>query len=113
MKGYRDIQRFFLWILLVSCLLILTKYILFKRSPHYYKNYFSHQYSREVIRDGWKQANFKPFSTIFFFYRSKRLREEYKYINNGGNIIGFVPSALIFLTAFLSPRRLLKFALAS
>jgi glycopeptide antibiotics resistance protein len=113
MNGYRDIQRFFLWVLLIACLLILTKYILFKKSPHYYKNYFSHQYSRNVIRQGWKQANFKPFSTIFLFYRSKRLREEYKYINIGGNIIGFVPLGILLPALFLSLRGLWKIALVS
>jgi glycopeptide antibiotics resistance protein len=94
-------------------MLILTKYILFKRSPHYYKNYFSHEYSRKVIRDGWKHANLKPFSTIFLFYRSKRLREEYKYNNIGGNIIGFVPLGILLPALFLSLRSFWKIGLIS
>ena len=113
MRSYNKIQRFLLWFLLVCCLLLLTKYILFKRSPHYYKNYFAHEYSRKVIRDGWKHANLKPFSTIYLFYRSKRLREEYKYINIGGNIIGFVPLGILLPALFLSLRNLWKIALIS
>lgn len=101
MLGYDKVQKFLLWVLLVSCLLLLTKYILFKRSPHYYRNYFAHQYSRKVIKDGWKHANLKPFSTISLFYRSKRLREEYKYNNIGGNIIGFVPLGILLPALFL------------
>ncbi len=113
MDGYHKIQKFLLWILLISCLLILTKYILFKKSPHYYKNYFAHQYNQKVIKDGWKHANLKPFSTIFLFYKSKRLREEYKYINIGGNIIGFVPLGILLPALFISFRSIWKIALVS
>lgn len=113
MSGYQTVQRFILWVLLVCCLLVLTKYILFKRSPHYYKNYFAHEYSRKVIKEGWKHANLKPFSTISLFYRSKRLREEYKYDNIGGNIIGFVPLGILLPALFLSFRSIWKIALAS
>jgi len=104
MSSYHQIQRIVLWILLVCCLLILTKYILFKRSPEYYKNYFAHQYSRKVISDGWRHANLKPFTTISLFYRSKRLREEYKYDNLGGNIVGFMPLGFLFPALFFGFR---------
>lgn len=113
MSGYHQIQRIILWVLLVCCLLVLTKYILFKRSPEYYKNYFAHQYSRKVISDGWKHANLKPFSTIYLFYRSKRLRDEYKYDNIGGNIIGFVPLGILLPALFLSLRSIWRVALIS
>lgn len=113
MSGYHKVQRSILWVLLVCCLLVLTKYILFKRSPHYYKNYFAHEYSRKVIRDGWKHANLKPFSTISLFYRSKRLREEYKYDNIGGNIIGFMPLGILLPALFLSFRSIWRIALAA
>ena len=113
MSGYHQIQRIILWFLLVCCLLVLTKYILFKRSPEYYKNYFAHQYGRKVISDGWKHANLKPFSTIYLFYRSKRLREEYKYDNIGGNIIGFVPLGILLPALFLSLRSIWRVALIS
>ena len=113
MSGYHQIQRIVLWVLLVCCLLVLTKYILFKRSPEYYKNYFAHEYNRKVIRDGWKHANLKPFSTIYLFYRSKRLREEYKYDNIGGNIVGFVPLGILLPALFFVFRSFWRIALTS
>jgi glycopeptide antibiotics resistance protein len=113
MSGYHQIQRIILWFLLVCCLLVLTKYILFKRSPEYYKNYFAHQYNRKVIGDGWKHANLKPFSTIYLFYRSKRLREEYKYDNIGGNIIGFMPLGILLPALFFSLKSIWRVALVS
>jgi glycopeptide antibiotics resistance protein len=103
MSGYQ-IQRIVLWFLLVCCLLVLTKYILFKRSPEYYKNYFAHQYSRKVITEGWKHANLKPFSTIYLFYRSNRLPEVYKYDNIGGNIVGFMPLGFLLPALFFRVR---------
>jgi len=57
-----------------------------------------------VISDGWKHANLKPFSTIYLFYRSKRLREEYKYDNIGGNIVGFMPLGVLLPALFLTFR---------
>jgi len=113
MSGYHQIQRIVLWFLLVCCLLVLTKYILFKRSPEYYKNYFAHHYNREVISDGWKHANLKPFSTIYLLYKSKRLREEYKYDNIGGNIIGFMPLGILLPALFFSFRSVWRIALIS
>ncbi|HET9823809.1 MAG TPA: VanZ family protein [Chitinophagaceae bacterium] len=112
MSRYDKVQRFVLWGLLICCLLVLTKYILFKRSPRYYKNYFAHEYSSKVIREGWKHANLKPFSTISLFYRSKRLREEYKYDNIGGNIIGFIPLGILLPALLLSFRNFWRIALA-
>src|SRR5215470_17709783 len=113
MSGYHQIQRIVLWVLLICCLLVLTKYILFKRSPEYYKNYFAHQYSPKVVHDGWKHANLKPFSTIYLFYKSKRLREEYKYDNIGGNIVGFVPLGILLPALFSSLRSIWRVALTS
>ena len=113
MNGPERIQRFVLWMLLIFSLLVLTKYILFKKSPYYYKNYFAHQYNRQKIKDGWKHANLKPFSTISLFYKSKRLKEEYKYNNIGGNIVGFVPLGILFPLLFLSLRSIWKIILLS
>ncbi|HEV8283798.1 MAG TPA: VanZ family protein [Chitinophagaceae bacterium] len=113
MNGPERIQRFVLWMLLIFSLMVLTKYILFKKSPHYYKNYFAHQYNRQKIKDGWKHANLKPFSTISLFYKSKRLKEEYKYNNIGGNIVGFVPLGILFPLLFLSLRNIWKITLLS
>lgn len=89
------------WILFVVYLLLLTKNILFKKSPRYYKNYFQNEYRHYKVKEGWKQANTKPFSTIRLFYNSKRMNTEYKQNNLLGNVIGFIP--LGFLLSLLIP----------
>ncbi|MEI9808852.1 MAG: hypothetical protein WDO16_13865 [Bacteroidota bacterium] len=60
-----------LWIGLLFCMLVLSKYILFKKSPAYYKNYFAHEYKRYHVKEGWKHANLQPFSTIRLFSSPK------------------------------------------
>ena len=74
---------------------LLTKNILFKKSPQHYKNYFNREYKRYKVKDGWAKANTKPFSTIRLFYNSRRLNTEYKTNNLLGNLIGFVPLGLL------------------
>ena len=88
-----------LWFLFIVCLLVLSKYILFKKSPGYYKAYFSHHHNQQVIKEGLKQANFRPFATISLF-SSARLRTEYKIENIGGNIIGFIPLGILLPLLF-------------
>jgi glycopeptide antibiotics resistance protein len=66
-----------------------------------------------VISDGWKHANLKPFSTIYLLYRSKRLRQEYKYDNIGGNIIGFMPLGILLPALFFAFRGFWRVALIS
>jgi len=97
--------RIILWGLLIMTMLVLAKYILFKKSPRYYKNYFTHQFhAKQVAKEGWKNANWKLFSTIRLFYYG-RMNEKIKYKNLGGNIIGFVPLGILFPWLF---RRLRK-----
>ena len=79
------------WILFLFFLLLLTKNIVFKKSPQYYKNYFRREYKHYKVKEGWEQANTKPFSTIRLFYYSKRMRTDYKQNNLLGNVIGFIP----------------------
>ncbi len=74
---------------------MLTKNILFKKSPEYYKNYFKKEYRHYNIKQGWKRANTKPFSTIKLFYNSRRLNPEYKQNNLWGNFLGFVPMGFL------------------
>lgn len=93
MGGSRTIKVFG-WIALLGCMLVLGKYILFKKSPSYYKNYFSHEYTRYKVSDGWAHSNTKPFSTIRLF-SSNRVSTEYSYKNIGGNIIGFIPLGIL------------------
>lgn len=84
----------FLWVALFACLLVLSKYILFKKNPGYYKNYFAHEYKRYSVQDGWDKANLHPFSTIRLF-SSNRVSSEYSYKNIGGNIVGFIPIGIL------------------
>lgn len=84
---------------LLFCFLVLTKYILFKKSPRYYKHYFAHDYKTYSVKKGWDQANFKLFSTIRLF-SSDKVRAEYSYKNIGGNIIGFLPVGILLPLVF-------------
>lgn len=102
----------FLWVLLVACMLVLTKNILFKKSISYYKNYFAKEYRHYTIREGWKKANVKPFYTIKLFYKSRRLDAEYKIDNIGGNIIGFIPLGILFPLLFPGCRKFFRLVLA-
>lgn len=84
---------------LVFCLLVLTKYILFKKSPRYYRHYFAYEFKSYKVSDGWKHANLQPFFTIRLF-SSKRVSSEYSYKNIGGNIIGFIPLGILLPILF-------------
>lgn len=86
--------RVFLWVALLGCLMVLGKYILFKKNPGYYKHYFTREYKRYDVKDGWARANLKPFSTIRLF-SSNRVSAEYSYKNIGGNIVGFIPIGIL------------------
>ncbi len=92
--------RILLWIFFVACMLVLAKFILFKKSPHYYLDYFRYHYHSGIIRQGWKNANLRPFHTIRSFYNSRRLNAGYKMINLGGNIIGFIPLGILLPLLF-------------
>lgn len=91
---------------LLFCMIILSKYILFKKSPSYYKRYFTYEYKRYHVKEGWEAANLKPFSTIRLF-SSKRVSAEYSYKNIGGNIIGFIPLGILLPLLFPFLRRFL------
>lgn len=98
--------RIFLWGALLFSMLVLSKYILFKKTPRYYKHYFTHEYKRYTVEKGWEHANLTPFSTIRLF-SSKRVSSEYSYKNIGGNIIGFVPLGILLPLLFGPLRRFL------
>jgi glycopeptide antibiotics resistance protein len=92
------------WIGLVFCLLVLTRFILFKRSPNYYKHYFTHEYKNYTVKQGWQHANLQPFVTIRLF-SSDRVSTEYSYKNIGGNIIGFIPLGILLPLLFPFARK--------
>jgi glycopeptide antibiotics resistance protein len=102
MQTIKPLIKKFSWLLLLIFLLVLTKVILFKGSPRYYKNYFRTTYHSYNITEGEKKANFKPFATIKLFYESRRLNMEYKVNNLLGNILLFMP--LGFLLPLLVKR---------
>lgn len=83
--------RWIAFLLLVCCLAILSRFILFKNFNGRYGDVFNTSINTAVIKEGIRTANFKPFSTIQLFSKSRRLRTEYKVDNLGGNIIGFLP----------------------
>lgn len=87
--------RVFLWGILIAVMLVLTKNILFKRNPGYYKRHFKNEFRHYSIRKGWEKANTKPFSTIELFYNSRYLDAEYKQNNLLGNFIGFLPIGIL------------------
>jgi glycopeptide antibiotics resistance protein len=94
MQEYKKAIQIASWTGLLFCLLILSKYILFKKSPQYYKHYFSYEYKHYSISQGWKHANTVPFHTITLF-SSDRVSSEYRYMNIGGNIVGFIPLGIL------------------
>ncbi|MGG9964141.1 VanZ family protein [Ferruginibacter sp. SUN106] len=102
MQAYKPFIKKFSWVLLLIFLLVLTKVILFKGSPRYYKNYFRTTYHNYTVAEGKRKANFKPFATIKLFYESRRLNMEYKVSNLLGNILLFIP--LGFLLPLLVKR---------
>ena len=99
MQGRHKAITIAAWIGLVFCMLVLTRFILFKKSPHYYKHYFAHEYKRYTVKQGWKHANLTPFVTIRLF-SSNRVSSEYSYKNIGGNIIGFIPLGVLLPVLF-------------
>ncbi|MDP4262917.1 MAG: VanZ family protein [Bacteroidota bacterium] len=107
MNGDNKVTRILLWAALVFCLLVLTKYILFKKTPGYYKHYFAHEYKNYKVSDGWEHANLHPFFTIRLF-SSKRVSTEYSYWNIGGNIVGFIPLGILLPLLFPLFKNFLK-----
>jgi len=84
-------------VLLLFCLVILSRFVLFKKSFGYYRHYFRTESMRaESIRANKANNNYILFATIKKFYKSRRLRTEYKMDNIGGNIIGFIPLGFLF-----------------
>lgn len=84
-------------IALVLFLLILSKFVLFKKQTSYYHQYFKSASMRaDAIEANKANNNYVLFATIRKFYKSRRLATEYKVDNIGGNIIGFIPLGFLF-----------------
>lgn len=97
--------RWIAGILLLCFLVILSKFILFKNFNGRYGEVFNTSINKRVINDGIRTANFKPFSTIQLFSKSRRLRTEYKVDNLGGNVIGFLPIGFLLCIIIRSKYR--------
>jgi glycopeptide antibiotics resistance protein len=103
----QKIVRTILWVFLITTMLILTRYILFKRPPHYYKDFFVGGKNVQVIKKGWRRANVTPFAMINSMLRDDS-HQLTMYKNIGGNIVGFVPLGLLFPLLFSRLRRWYK-----
>jgi glycopeptide antibiotics resistance protein len=112
-----ETARRLVWLAMVLWLLLLAKFILFKKVPSYYWSYFSTRYEWGMVKKGWGSANWVPFATIRRFYNSNRLPTAYKVDNIGGNILGFIPLAYLlchfYTTGSRSKKALVTTALIS
>ena len=89
--------------------LILVKLVLFKRAPSYYKQHFTVNYSKKMVQNNLKTANYVPFATIMLFAKS-RLQTRDIVANILGNIVGFIPLGIlvpILFRRFNTPRKLI------
>ncbi|MFI5130340.1 MAG: VanZ family protein [Chitinophagales bacterium] len=99
MEKREKAMRVVAWIGMLFCLLVLSKYILFKKGPRFYKSHFRRDYKGYTVREGWENANITPFHTIRLF-SSRRVSSEYSYQNIGGNIVGFIPLGILLPLVF-------------
>jgi len=95
------------WILLVLCMTVLVRYILFKGGVDNVKMHMAHYESRKTLQIGLKRANFVPFASLKYFYS---VRKRYSYVakNILGNIIGFIPLGVLLPVLFVNLQRLWK-----
>ncbi len=99
MKALYISGRIVLWIMLVTTILVLTRYILFKENAVSFNSLVVHGNSRQDIARRWKKANLEVFATIRLF-SGKRVKTDDSYKNIGGNIVGFIPLGLLFPLLF-------------
>lgn len=100
--------RVLTWILFIFCMLVLTRYILFKGGADSFEIYLAKYDSKKMMKQGIKRANFVPFATLRYFYL---IRKRYSYIvakNILGNIIGFIPLGVLLPVLFVRLRHVGK-----
>jgi len=88
------------WILFIFCMLVLSRYILFKGGADRFEIYLAKYDGEKMMKRGIKRANFVPFSTLRYFYF---IRKRYSYLvakNILGNIIGFIPLGILLPVLF-------------
>jgi len=91
--------RIFLWFVLLFCLAVLIKLIVFKWPLGYLKDHFLHHYNWALVKANFQHVNLKPFATISLYLNSQ-LRAEYATSNLLGNIAGFIPLGILLPLLF-------------
>ncbi|HEY6977087.1 MAG TPA: VanZ family protein [Chitinophagaceae bacterium] len=101
--------KIILYVLFVAWLLVLTKYILFKRSPGFYREYFKTEFLQRNYHEGLRNANLIPFRTIHVMLAGN-WKTEFKVENIVGNITGFIPLGILLLLLYPGLRKTWKIA---
>ncbi|CAN5816750.1 hypothetical protein BH11BAC4_BH11BAC4_16360 [soil metagenome] len=92
--------RSLLWFTLITYMILLTKFVLFKKSPGYIKNHFLHHYSLGMAKSNlWHGAHLVPFHTVKM-YLADNMPLKYAVINLAGNFLGFMPLAILLPLLF-------------
>ncbi len=99
--------RFFLMLLLLACIMVLAKYILFKNYGWNYHEYLQKHISFNNYKKGLQAANLEPFKTIKLM-QSRNVAIAYRVENVGGNIVGFLPLGVLFPMLFTGMRKVWK-----
>jgi len=94
--------RFLLWFVLIAYMILLIKFVLFKKSPDYIKDHLTQHYG---LRKNLHTANLVPFHTIRM-YLAANMPVKKAFINLVGNFAGFIPLAILLPLLF----RPLRFA---
>ncbi|HRH50106.1 MAG TPA: VanZ family protein [Panacibacter sp.] len=92
-------RKIILSVLLITCMAVLTKYILFKNSATYSKKYFGLEFSKKNWKEGLVKANFEPLRTIHLM-QGNNVSTVYRIENLAGNIVGFIPLGILFPLLF-------------
>ena len=92
--------KFLCWILLIACMMVLAKNILFKHNKDYRLADVKKAFNSRGVKHRFAKANLEPFTTIKLFYNSNRLRTGYKVGNLAGNVAGFIPLGILLPLLF-------------
>lgn len=98
------LSKILLWALLVLSIVVLVKFILFKKDFPFYQNQYLKEYQDYDNVKGWAGANMIPLKTIKRYAYSHRLSAVEKWKNIGGNIIGFIPLGILIPMLFFGFR---------
>ena len=99
MKKPWNIWKWITAILFVLYMLLLCKFILFKKPLSSVYNHFTKHYNLKAVKDNLHQSNVTPFTTIRLYWNS-HMRAEYRISNLIGNLVGFVPLGIFLPLLF-------------